>query len=32
MTEKSNLENDTMEIAHPGKYENGKCTTWRIPE
>ena len=21
-----------MEIAHPGKYQNGKCTTWKITE
>ena len=32
MTEKSNLENARMEIAHPGKYQNGKCTTWKMPE
>ena len=32
MTEKSNLENAKMEIAHPGKYQNGKSTTWKIPE
>ena len=32
MTEKSNLENARMVIAHPGKYQNGKCTTWKIPE
>ena len=32
MTEKSNFENDRMEISHPGKYQNGKCTTLKIPE
>ena len=32
MTEKSNLENARMEISHPGKYQNGKCTTLKIPE
>ena len=21
-----------MKISHPGKYQNGKCTTWKIPE
>ena len=32
MTENLNLENAGMEIAHPGKYQNGKCTTWKMPE
>ena len=32
MTEKSNLENNRMEIAHPGKYQNRKCTTWKMPK
>ena len=32
ITEKSNLENARREIAHPGKYQNGKCTTWKMTE
>ena len=32
MIENSYLENDRMEIAHPGKYQNRKCTTWKMPE
>ena len=43
MTEKSNLENAKMEIAHPGKYQNGKskqpgkyqygnCKPWKMTE
>ena len=31
MTEMSDLEHARMEIAHPGKYQNGKCTTWKMP-
>ena len=30
--EKSDLKNARVEIEHPVKYQDEKCTTWRIPE
>ena len=29
---KSNLENARIEVAHPGKLQNGKFTTQKMPE